>query len=244
MWRYERAHAAEHSVAQERKETGRLEALSDGVFAIAMTLLVLSIPIPIRDPTITQEKLLSAALGGYHWLSFLTYGVSFLTILVMWINHHYMYQFVARIDRFFVVANGLLLMLIVFVNYPTALVANFVGTAGGEVAAALYDVTLILISMLYNAMWFRIVGQRRLLVADADPAEVARYTRQYMFGGPLYVVALALAFVNPGLSIALDAALAIYWAFTGQITRRQTPRTARHAMEGAAEASATGQAER
>lgn len=227
MWRHEPERAHEHSPTQERKETGRLEALSDGVFAIAMTLLVLSIAIPTSEQLkLRHVSLQTAVLSSNAWLPFLTYVVSFLTILVMWINHHYLFQFVARIDRYFVVANGLLLMVVVFVNYPTALVANFIGTTDGQFAAITYNVTLIIASILYNALWFRVVIHRRLLVADADAAEVASYTRQYLFGGPLYVVALALAFVNPGLSIALDAALAIFWAFTGKITRMEIGRRA------------------
>ncbi len=239
MWRHEHDRALAPSAGQERKETGRVEALSDGVFAIAMTLLVLSIPIPARDPLITQNALLHLALlDHYRWLSFLTYIISFLTVLVMWLNHHYMFQYVARIDRFFVVANGLLLMLVVFVNYPTALVANFVGTAGGEFAAAVYNATLILVAVLYNAMWFRIIGHRRLLVADADPQEIASYTRQYLIGGSVYLVAFALAFISPGVSIALDAAVAIYWAFTGKITRSSVHHSARHMAPGAPDPAA------
>ncbi|HEY7973873.1 MAG TPA: TMEM175 family protein [Ktedonobacterales bacterium] len=228
MWRQ----VPEHSAGQERKETGRLEALSDGVFAIAMTLLVLGIPIPTAEKLAAQHLSLRAAVMDHTaWLPFLTYAISFLTILVMWINHHYIFQFVARIDRYFVVANGLLLMVIVFVNYPTALAANFIGTADGEFAAIAYNVTLVAASILYNALWFRIISHRRLLVADADPAEVASYTRQYLIGGPMYVVALGLAFVNPGLSIALDAALAIFWAFTGKTTRTQVRYPAQPATE-------------
>ena len=225
MRRDEPMRQGEHSAEQERKETGRLEALSDGVFAIAMTLLVLGIPILTRDQLDANHTLPQLALlDHYHWLAFLTYVISFLTILAMWLNHHYLFQFVARIDRFFVTANGLLLMLIVFVNYPTALVANFYGTSGGEFAAAAYGATLIIVAILYNALWLRIIVGRRLLVADADAAEIASYTRQYLIGGPLYVVAFALAFVNPSLSIALDAALAVYWAFTGNIVRREARR--------------------
>ncbi len=213
--------------SQERRETGRIEALSDGVFAIAMTLLVLSVPIPTSALLNTRHvSLQTAVLGNNAWLPFLTYVVSFLTILVMWLNHHYMFQFVGRVDRFFVVANGLLLMVVVFVNYPTALVANFIGSIGtsdGQFAAITYNVTLTVASLLYNAMWFRIVHNRRLLVAGADAAEVGSYTRQYLIGGPCYLLALALAFFSPGLSVALDAALAIFWAFTGKIIRGEAP---------------------
>lgn len=217
---------AEPSTGEERRETGRLEALSDGVFAIAMTLLILSIPIPTSDFLKNQHETLQAAvLGGRHWLPFVTYVMSFVTVLVMWINHHYLFQFLGRVDRVFVIANGMLLLLVVFVNYPTALVANFIGASvsDGEFAAIAYNVTFVLVAIAFNVMWLRISLHRRLLADDVDDKEVAKFTRQYLLGGPLYLVALALAFVNPELSIALDAALAIYFTFTGR-----TVRTKRH----------------
>lgn len=229
---------------QERKETGRLEALSDGVFAIAMTLLILSIPIPTSDfLKANRESLQTAVLGGHHWLPFVTYVMSFVTVLVMWINHHYLFQFLGRVDRPFVIINGILLLLVVFVNYPTALVANFIGTSDGEFAAIAYNVTFVLVAICYNAMWLRISVHRRLLAVDVDDAEVSTFTRQYLLGGPLYLAALLLAFVSPGLSIALDAALAIYWAFTGRIIRTQRRHPAQHLAQAASDA-APGQAER
>lgn len=80
--------------------------------------------------------------------------------------------------------------------------------------------------MLYNALWFRVIQRGRLLASNVDPREVTTITRRYLFGGPLYLVAFGLAFVNPSLSIALDAGLAIFWAFTGQVTRSEVRRHA------------------
>ena len=224
-------HGAEPSARQEHRETGRLEALSDGVFAIAMTLLILSIPIP-NSEVLQQhhESLQTAVFKDYAWLPFATYVMSFVTVLVMWINHHYLFQFLGRVDRVFVITNGMLLLLVVFVNYPTALVANFIGTSNGQFAAIAYNVTFVLVALAYNVMWLRIALHRRLLAADVDDAEVASFTRQYLLGGPLYLLALLLAFVNPEASIALDAALAIYWAFTGHIIRTKR-RPERHAVD-------------
>ncbi|HEU5344507.1 MAG TPA: TMEM175 family protein [Ktedonobacterales bacterium] len=233
---------AEPSIGQERRETGRLEALSDGVFAIAMTLLILSIPIPTSDAlSAHHESLRTAVLAGRHWLPFVTYVMSFVTVLVMWINHHYLFQFLGRVDRVFVIANGMLLLLVVFVNYPTALVANFIGvnTSDGEFAAIAYNVTFVLVAICYNAMWLRISIHRRLLAADVDDAEVSTFTRQYLLGGPLYLAALLLAFVNPGLSIALDAALAIYWAFTGRIVRTKRRYPAHHPAQATSDPAAS-----
>src|SRR4029079_15891397 len=87
---------------RERREMGRLEAFSDGVFAIAITLLILQIPIPAHSPRLLHDVLQS-------WPSFLTYAIIFVVILIMWINHHTAFRLIGRIDRRFLILNGLLL---------------------------------------------------------------------------------------------------------------------------------------
>lgn len=212
-----RASSAERK--EEYREMGRLEALSDGVFAVAVTLLIFGVSVPLRSNLKPGQSLLDLMFGYPRWLSMATYALSFLTILVMWVNHHSMFQYLARIDRAFVFLNGGLLMLIVFVNYPTALVAGFADTSGAEVAAATYSATLVIIAIFYNSMWLWASHGHRLLASDVDSAEVARITYQYRFGPLLYLAAFGLAFVNPWLSIGLNAALGVYFVFTGQITR-------------------------
>ncbi len=212
---------------EERKETGRLEALSDGVFAIALTLLILGIPVPARNDLTPGVTLADLMFGHSRWLSMVTYVISFLTILVMWLNHHNVFKYIARIDRAFIFLNGALLMMIVFVNYPTALVANFANTSGATLATATYSATLVITALLYNGLWLWASTGRRLLAREADPVEVARITYQYRFGPLLYLAAFGLAFLNPWLSIALNAALAIYFAFTGQIARSTAKNQAR-----------------
>src|SRR5690349_6024445 len=101
------------------KKTGRLEAFSDGVFAIAITLLILTIEVP-KPP----DRSLTAAILE-QWPQFLAYGVAFLTILIMWINHHALFKISHHVDRAFLVLNGLLLMAVTFINYPTALMARY-----------------------------------------------------------------------------------------------------------------------
>lgn len=208
---------------EERRETGRMEAFSDGVFAIAVTLLILSVPVPSRVELLKQgTSPIALIFGSDHWLGMLTYVISFLTILVMWVNHHIVFQYIARIDRAFIYLNGALLMLIVFVNYPTALVANAMNTPGATLAAATYSATLVITAILFNALWLWASTGRRLLARDADPAEVARITYQYRFGPLVYLAAFGLAFLNPWLSVALNGALGVYFVFTGQISRTHT----------------------
>lgn len=208
---------------EERRETGRLEAFSDGVFAIAVTLLILSVPVPSRDELLNPDVApMTLVFGQYQWLSMLTYVISFVTILVMWVNHHSVFQYIARIDRAFMFLNGALLMLIVFVNYPTALVANAMNTPSATFATATYSATFVITAILYNALWLWASTGRRLLARDADPVGVARITFQYRFGPLVYLAAFGLAFLNPWLSVALNAALGVYFVFTAQIARSHT----------------------
>jgi uncharacterized membrane protein len=200
--------------SEERRESTRLEALSDGVFAVALTLLIFSVHTPDLT-TLTWSKLASASV----WQSVLTYIISFLSILVMWVNHHSVFRFIVRIDRAFIYLNGGLLLLIVFVNYPTSLVATYAATSGAGVAAAVYSATLVMIAVFYNALWRWASSGRRLITSDAAQSEVDRITAEYRFGPLLYLIAFGVAFWYPWLSIGINAALAIYFAFTGQISR-------------------------
>lgn len=218
---------------EERKETGRVEAFSDGVFAIAATLLVLGIAVPTSS-SLAGKSLLAYLEQPTHWTAFAAYVVSFLVILVMWINHHSIFDYVSRFDRPFVVLNGLLLMMVVFVNYPTALVANFIGTGGdnARVAAVVYSATFVVVAVLYIALWFRAALGRRLIAASADQAEVDRISRQYRFGPVMYLAVVGVALVVPWLSVALNGAIALYWGFTGQIGEQERLRARLLAASG------------
>jgi uncharacterized membrane protein len=199
---------------EEVKETGRLEAFSDGIFAVAITLLVLEIKIPPPE---------SAGLAGIvleQWPAFLAFFISFMTILIMWINHHAIFKLVHRTDHTFIVLNGLLMLLITFVNYPTSLLAEHIQAHALEdqiFAAAFYSATFVAISIAFQALWRYATYERRLLGQKVDPALVATIHQQYRFGPLLYLVAVGLAFVNVWASVAVNGGLAVYFAFTGQM---------------------------
>src|SRR5690242_14008465 len=113
-------------------ETGRLEAFSDGVFAIATTLLVLDLKVPGSGEPLAETLLAE-------WPVFVAYVISFSFILIMWINHHWMFQHIVRIDSTFMLLNGLLLLGITVVPFPTNLVAQYVLTADQRLATAIYS---------------------------------------------------------------------------------------------------------
>jgi len=230
-----RSATGEVATESESKALSRLEAFSDGVFAIAITLLVLEIQLP--------HDLKIGALAGYvaaQGSEFIAYFVSFLTILVMWLNHHNIVQFIRRADRLFFVLNGLLLMMITFLNYPTALAAgathngfanlSTVAQADQRFAAQMYIGTMVIIAALYNALWFSAIAQRRLIHPKYDQATIRVVTIQYSFGVPLYLIAFLLVFIPPISEVSvgplsgliLTGALAVYFAFTGHIGEAPT----------------------
>jgi uncharacterized membrane protein len=192
--------------------TRRVEAFSDGVFAIAITLLILVIEPPRSG----------AHLGGdllRLWPSYVAYAISFLTIGIMWVNHHTVFRHFERVDRPLLFLNILLLMMIAFVPFPTRVVAEFIRSDSDRRAAALlYGITMTITAILFFAVWM--YGSRRLLRADADAREVSGITRSYLPGTPTYGLATLLALVNATASLALFAAIALFYALSSSFFGR------------------------
>jgi uncharacterized membrane protein len=198
----------------EEKETGRVEAFSDGVFAIAITLLVLNLHVP-RTSDLAGRTL--GAVLATQWPGYLSYLTSFATILVMWVNHHIMFTRICRVDQAFLFLNGFLLLLVTFVPFPTDLVAQHFRSGGeaARTAGLVYAGTYVLIAVAFRAMWSYASKGGRLLAAHLDRERVDEITRQYAPGLPLYVAAFVLAFFSVAASLALCMALALFFAFTG-----------------------------
>jgi uncharacterized membrane protein len=195
-------------------ETGRVEAFSDGVFAIAITLLILVFGIEEAPHGDLGEELLDI------WPSYIAYAASFLTIGIIWVNHHTMFRQFARVDRAFLLLNVLFLMVVAFIPYPTRIVAAFaLSPPDRQDAALLYGLTMILMAVLFLVMWT--YGSRRLLRADANRREVSGITRSYLPGVPSYTFGTLLAFVNPIASLVVFAALAIFYALSSSFFGRE-----------------------
>jgi uncharacterized membrane protein len=202
---------AEAEAPPEVSDTGRLEAFSDGVFAVAITLLVLDLRVPTVE-SVGPGDLLAAL--GMQWPNYLAYVTSFATILVMWVNHHTLFKLIGRADRLLMIYNGLLLLLVCVVPFTTSLVAEYATSKGanGREAGAIYSGVFIFISIAFNLVWRYASKERRLLDGAAHQAHVDGVNRAFRFGPLAYVVALALALVFLPASLALNLALAIYYA--------------------------------
>jgi uncharacterized membrane protein len=195
-------------------ETSRVEAFSDGVFAIAITLLILAVGI---EQAVAEGDLGQQLLDL--WPAYVAYAVSFLTIGIMWVNHHAVFRQFARVDRPLLLLNVLLLMLIAFVPFPTRVVAdNALSADDREAAALLYGTTMTITAIMFFSVW--IYGSRHVLRPDADRREVSGITRSYLPGAPTYAFATLIAFVNSALSLVLFAAIALFYALSSSFFGR------------------------
>src|SRR5215471_13831767 len=205
----------------EEKETGRLEAFSDGVFAVAITLLVLTIKIPGVDTSASEvlndTKLWSLLFNELPMLA--AYITSFATIGVMWINHHRLYTHIKRTNTILMLLNLLLLLVIVFVPVPTAFVAEYLVHPDQHAAALLYTGTMVILAICFNLLWRYASYHNRLIGKNADPRAVRAISIQYWFGPLPYLVAFILALFSTPASITLCFILALFFALPPRLPR-------------------------
>jgi uncharacterized membrane protein len=193
--------------------SGRVEAFSDAVIAIAITLLVLE----IRVPVLKDGESLSRALLDL-WPKYATFAVSFLTIGVMWINHHTLFERIQRVDRRLLFVNLFLLMAISFVPFPTAVLGDYVQNAqAGHAAAALYGINMLLVGVGFLGLWMHLAAHPELRVAGFTDDDVRQALRRTVIGPLTYVVAIVVSFISAPAALAMYAAIVVYFA-VGQIS--------------------------
>ncbi len=159
----------------------RLETFSDGVFAIAATLLILDVRAAGAGDL--GKRLL------HIWPSYAAYAVSFLTIGIIWINHHRVFAQIRHVDRLFLLLNVAFLMLVAFIPFPTSLIASQLRGGDLEPAALTYGATLTITAAFFNGLWFYRASGHRLLRPDADARVVSGISRSYLPGPFVYLVA-------------------------------------------------------
>ena len=189
-------------------DTSRLETFADGVFAIAITLLVLGIRIPGASEDLAKSL-------AAQWPSFFAYIVSFLTIGIMWVQHHRLFTAIGRSNSTFAMINVIFLMFIAFVPYPTVVLAEHVGPdrSGWLLATFLYGGTMVVIAIMFNAIWAYAASRNGHLLREKVATAVRDVgARGYRFGPPLYGLLTLLALVHPVVSLIGFAAFAVYWA--------------------------------
>jgi uncharacterized membrane protein len=194
------------------KETVRLEAFSDGVFAFAITLLVLELRVPHFEGApgeLTASWLANALLEV--WPRYAAFATSFLTILIMWVHHHSLFRFITRSDLPLMFANGLLLLLVATVAFPSAVVGEYIMTPAAATAATLYVSQQVLLATAFLILLR--VGFRPSSLSPRAPPDVVRgLRRSYLIGPPLYLAVLVIAPRCPKLAMGFSLALWVFWA--------------------------------
>jgi uncharacterized membrane protein len=216
---------------QDQTDTGRLEAFSDGVFAIAITLLVLNLKVP--DPGALKGSLLNFLAS--QWPTYLSYIISFSFILIMWANHHYLFRYIKRTDQNFLLINGLLLLFVTIVPFPTSLLATYLDRPGGtllvqstdqHVAAAVYAATYFILALCFQLVWRYATKNRRLLDPTLPPHFGEEVWRRFRLGPLPYLLALVMAFINVPISLAINIALAAVFAWPKRPRKHESPTSA------------------
>ncbi len=210
-------------------DSGRLEAFSDGVFAVAITLLALDLAVP--EP---GHGHLIAQLAD-HWPSFAAYVVSFLTIGIIWVNHHALFKNIARIDRTLLFLNLLLLFFVISIPFATSTIAGYLkeATRDASVAAAIYEGVFLCMGVSFAVLfWWTI--RREHLKEPLPPGAVWAAIVRFGIGNVGYLAAVGVAFVSPSGALLISGLLAVYYMF------EQTPGRRNAAVRGGRAAQEPG----
>jgi uncharacterized membrane protein len=185
--------------------TTRIETFSDGVFAIAATLLVLEIGVDSAGTHELGQELLDL------WPSYLAYVTSFVTIGIIWMNHHTCVDTIGRVDRTLMFMNLLLLLIVSFLPFPTRLVAEHLQKPGERAAVYAYAATLVVMSIVYRSWWHYASAGRRLIADGVPDSRVSAITRAFNPGVPIYAATLLVAVFSPLASVILTLAIAAFY---------------------------------
>ena len=188
--------------------TSRTEAFSDGIFAIAATLLVLELKVPQVEPGGLADALLES------WPSYATYVVSFLTIGIIWVNHHAVLDRIREVNRPLLFMNLMFLMAVAAIPFPTALLGDYLQAGHDErLAAAVYGGTMSLMGVTFGAIWAYAVLSDDLLHARVDRTRARRSLWIFAAGTPLYVLAIGASLLSATLALVIYALLALFYLF-------------------------------
>jgi uncharacterized membrane protein len=189
-------------------ERGRLEAFSDGVFAVAITLLVIDLAVPEPGHGLLGRQLAS------HWPSFAAYGVSFLTIGIIWVNHHGMFRNFAHVDRTLLFLNLLLLFFVVTIPFATATMAAYLrdGGADASLAAALYQGVFLGMSLAFGGLLLWSI-KHGLMAIPLTGAAARMALVRFTIGNLAYAAAIGIAYLSAPASLLVSLLVAVYYVF-------------------------------
>ena len=203
---------AKTSELQLHKETLRIETFSDGVFCIAVTLLSIEIGVEMHGD-ITNAGLQHALLEK--WPICLAYVISFINVLLAWIGHHGLFKMLRKTDSSIMIANGLLLMLVALVPFPTKTLGQFLQTDAIKTVVIFYTGYFVLISLAFRLLWFLASRKKDLLIHHITAKQIQQTTKNENIGLICNAIIFGVAFINPWAALALSFGMWVYWVVFG-----------------------------
>ena len=191
------------------KETTRVEAFSDGVFAIAITLLILEIKVPRAANAMTNSELFGSLINL--WPSYFAFLLSFAAVLIMWINHHGFFKYIRAINLNFLYANGFLLLMVTFIPFPTAVLAEHINSTAANAASAFYCGSMVLVSIAFNILWFTTAYKRALVKNEISDELINKIRNAYWFGFFIYLISFIISFFYAIAGLLICISLWIFW---------------------------------
>ncbi|MBA2285433.1 MAG: DUF1211 domain-containing protein [Ktedonobacteraceae bacterium] len=209
-----------HTQSQQKPgavlSTARTEAFSDGVFAVAITLLVLNLQVPqLASGGLLNNELL-------HLLpKVLIYMLSFVVVGIYWVAHHNTFHYITHSDRTLLWLNILFLMCIVFIPFPTALLGQY---SDQRTSIIIYTGTLVITGLVLQSLWWYVTNNYRLVDDEIDPQLVKKATRRNLMAPLIYLLAIGISFLKIEVSLALLVLVPVLYIFPGRIDRHWTQR--------------------
>jgi uncharacterized membrane protein len=194
--------------------TNRIEAFSDGVFAVAITLLVLNLQVPQLAASVVSRELVAKLIEL--WPKLLIYVLSFVIVGIYWVAHHNSFHYIKRSNRTLLWLNLLLLLFIVFIPFPTALVGEY---PEQQVSVVIYGSTLVITGLVLQLLWWYATSKYRLVDREIDPHLVKRATRRNLAAPLIYLLAIGASFLSVQISLIIFILVPLYYIFPGRIDR-------------------------
>ena len=196
------------SEKQHKKDTSRIEAFSDGVFCVALTLLAIEIGVEAKG--VETNRGLAEAL--FHlWPKFLAYGISFINVLLAWMGHHGLFKNLRNTDNRVMISNGFLLLLVALVPFPTKTLGLFLMTGAFKTAVIFYTAYFVLISVAFRLIWYAACSGKGLLVHHITGKEINNITRNENLGLICNSVIVLVSFISPLMGLVLSFVMWVYW---------------------------------
>jgi uncharacterized membrane protein len=209
-------------------ESSRLEAFSDGVFAVAITLLALELAVPVPGHGHLTDQL------SEHWPSFAAYVISFLTIGIIWVNHHTLFNNIADVDRPLLFLNLLLLFFVVSIPFVSTMFADYLHHGGPDarVAGAIYSGVFAGMGFSFAVLFWWSIRHEHLKTA-LPPGAIWAAVIRFGIGNIAYLAAVGIAFLSPATSLLITGLVAVYYVFEQTPGRKGGPGSAARASRDA-----------